>query len=80
MWRSRMFVSPDRRGTALLVAITLLTLGAALLVGGSAATRSAMRAQLSHEAAMRADAEARRKLAEFVARWNWAAEPKMGTA
>lgn len=57
---------------ALLVALTLLTLGAALLVGTSAASRAAARAQISSEGAMRANAEARRALADVVSGWSGA--------
>ncbi|MEP6729324.1 MAG: hypothetical protein ABJE10_01735 [bacterium] len=59
----------NRRGGALLIALALLALSAALLVGTSAAARTAARAETSHEAAMLAVAESRVVLAEFMTGW-----------
>lgn len=73
MWRS---VAPAgrrrvraRRGSAVLVALALLALGAALLAGSAEAARSAARSVQSYEATIVAEAESRRAVAEFVAGW-----------
>ena len=58
------------RGSALLVALALLALGAALLAGSAQAGRSASRSAQSHVAAITADAEARTALADFVGGWS----------
>ncbi|MEO8620421.1 MAG: hypothetical protein ABI625_05095 [bacterium] len=59
-----------RRGTALLIALALLALGAALLAGSAEAGRSAVRSVQSYEAALLADAESRVVVAEFMAAWS----------
>ena len=59
-----------RRGGALLIALALLALGAALLVGSSASGRNAARAELSHEAMLLAEGESRVVIAEFMLAWN----------
>ena len=61
--------SPRRNGSALLIALALLALGAALLAGSSALARSAERADTSHEAALLAVAESRAVLAEYMVVW-----------
>ena len=58
-----------RRGSAVLVALALLALGAALLAGSAEAARSAARSVQSYEATIVADAESHRAVAEFVAGW-----------
>lgn len=58
-----------RDGSALLIALALLALGAALLAGSSASARSAARAESSREAVLLADAESRVALAEFMKGW-----------
>lgn len=63
-------LAEGRRGGALLIALALLALGAALLVGSAEAGRSAARSVQSHEAALLADAESRVVVAEFMAGWN----------
>jgi hypothetical protein len=60
----------QRRGGALLIALTLLALGAALLAGSSASAHSAARAESSREAGLLAEAESRAALAEFMAGWS----------
>jgi hypothetical protein len=62
--------SRRRHGGALLVALALLALGAALLVGTSSAARSAARAESSREAQVLAGAEVRVALAEFMTGWS----------
>lgn len=57
------------RGSALLVALALLALGAALLAGSAQSGRSASRSAQSQAASVTAEAEARTALAEFVADW-----------
>ncbi len=59
----------SRPGTALVVALALLALGSALLAGASAAARSATRGQVTLEALLAAESEARVVLAERVAAW-----------
>jgi hypothetical protein len=54
----------------LLVAIAIMAMGAALLVGSSSAGRSAARAQRSYEASVRAAAESHRVLAALVGGWS----------
>ncbi|MEO8335298.1 MAG: hypothetical protein ABI664_10015 [bacterium] len=54
---------------ALLIALALLTLSAALLVGTSSAGRTAARAESSREAHVLAGAEVRVALAEFLTGW-----------
>ena len=63
-----------RRGSALLIALALLALGAALLAGSAEAARSAARSVQSHEAALLADGESRVAVAEFMAAWSQAAD------
>ena len=58
-----------RRGSAVLVALALLALGAALLAGSAEAARSAARSVNSYEATIVAEAESHRVVAEFVAGW-----------
>ena len=60
----------SREGGALLLSISLLALGAALLGGAFAASRSAQRSVQSHEAALLAGAEVRSAIAEFVSQWS----------
>ena len=61
--------SAARSGGALLIAVALLALGAALLVGTSSAARAAARAESSREAQVLAGAEVRVALAEFLTGW-----------
>ncbi|MEO5814309.1 MAG: hypothetical protein ABIT20_03405 [Gemmatimonadaceae bacterium] len=63
-------VATPRRGGALLVALALLALGAALLVGTSSSARAAARAESSREAQVLAAAEVRVALAEFMTGWS----------
>ncbi len=63
-----------RRGGALLMALALLTLGAALLVGSAAAASGASRSIKSHQAAAIADAESRVTLASIAAGWGGATD------
>ena len=59
----------NRPGTALLIAVALLALGTALLVGASTSARSATRAQETLEALHSANAECGVVLADAVGRW-----------
>ena len=59
-----------RRGTAVLVALAFLALGAALLAGSAEAGRSAQRSVQSYEATLLAGTESRAAVAEFVQGWN----------
>jgi len=59
-----------RTGGALLLALGLLAMVAALLVGTSSAARSAARAESSREAQVLAVAEVRVALAEFLNGWS----------
>lgn len=56
------------------MALALLTLGAALLVGSAAASTGAVRSLKSHQAAVIADAESRVALASIAAAWGRAAD------
>jgi hypothetical protein len=58
-----------RRGVALLAALALLALAAALVVGTFGAGRAMSRATVAAHAAARADAGARRALAQALAGW-----------
>lgn len=60
----------SRHGGALLVSVSLLALGAALLAGSFTAATSAQRAVQSREAALLAGAEVRASIAEFVSQWS----------
>lgn len=62
--------SAKRRGSALLIALALLTLGAALLAGSSSAARAAARAEASREAQVLASAELRVAFAAFMTGWS----------
>lgn len=56
------------------MALALLALGAALLVGSAAASTGASRSVKSHQAAVIADAESRVALASIAAGWGGAAD------
>lgn len=60
---------PLRRGAALLAALALMALSAALLALAFAAATGAGRASRSSRAAILADGEARRALAQVLAAW-----------
>ena len=75
MWHSNAYTRAhsrmrQRRGSAVLVALALLALGAALLAGSAFAGRSAQRSLQSYEAALLASAESRATVAEFMQHWN----------
>jgi hypothetical protein len=65
----RLSVTP-RRGGALLVALALLALGSALLVGAASAARAATHAEETLEAVAAAESELRLVLAEALTTWN----------
>lgn len=58
-----------RRGSAVLVALAFLALGAALLAGSAEGGRSAQRSLQSYEAGLLASAESRAVVAEFMQAW-----------
>ena len=59
----------QRRGTALVIALALLTLGAALLTGSAAAGRIAQRSATTTDSAISAELRAREAVAYVVAQW-----------
>jgi hypothetical protein len=59
-----------RRGGALLIALALLALGSALLVGAASAARAATRAEETLEAVAAVESELRVVLAEALAAWD----------
>lgn len=76
------FVRATRRtGGALLIAVALMALASALLVGATASARSVARAAKSHEASVIADAESRVVIAGILQAWTPADDSlRVGTA
>lgn len=58
-----------RRGSALLIAVSLLALAGALLAGAIASARAVARAEVSREASLAAEAESRLVIAAAVQGW-----------
>lgn len=58
-----------KRGSALLIAVSLLALAGALLAGSMASARATARAQVSREASLLAEAESRVVIAAAVQGW-----------